>query len=61
VGTFRIGRTLNGKKQPPSCKEGDMIKEGQAIGFLDQFGNELPVRVIQCSWRSPKDPMQGWR
>lgn len=22
-----------------------MIKEGQAIGFLDQFGNELPIRV----------------
>ncbi|XP_072985326.1 uncharacterized protein [Typha latifolia] len=44
VGTFRRGRTLKGKKQPPSCKEGDLIKEGQTIGFLDQFGNELPVR-----------------
>nr|CAD1833308.1 unnamed protein product [Ananas comosus var. bracteatus] len=44
VGTFRRGRTLKGKKQPPSCKEGDVIKEGQIIGFLDQFGNELPVR-----------------
>ncbi|XP_010931636.1 uncharacterized protein [Elaeis guineensis] len=44
VGSFRSGRTLKGKKQPPSCKEGDIIKEGQIIGFLDQFGNELPVR-----------------
>lgn len=44
VGTFRSGRTLKGKKQPPSCKEGDMIKEGQVIGYLDQFGNELPIR-----------------
>lgn len=44
VGLFRSGRTLKGKKQPPSCKEGDVIKEGQIIGFLDQFGNELPVR-----------------
>ncbi|CAL9136660.1 unnamed protein product [Musa textilis] len=44
VGTFQIGRTIKGKKQPPSCEEGDMIKEGQAIGFLEQFGNELPVR-----------------
>lgn len=44
VGTFRSGRTLKGKKQPPSCKEGDMIKEGQTIGYLDQFGNELPIR-----------------
>ncbi|KAM0947676.1 hypothetical protein DsansV1_C07g0069971 [Dioscorea sansibarensis] len=44
VGSFRRARTLKGKKQPPSCKEGDMIKEGQVIGFLDQFGNELPIR-----------------
>ncbi|CAK9160618.1 unnamed protein product [Ilex paraguariensis] len=44
VGSFRRGRTLKGKKQPPSCKEGDVIKEGQVIGFLDQFGTELPVK-----------------
>lgn len=44
VGSFRKGRTLKGKKQPPSCKEGDLIKEGQVIGFLDQFGTELPVK-----------------
>ncbi|XP_072978890.1 uncharacterized protein [Typha angustifolia] len=44
VGTFRRGRTLKGKKLPPSCKEGDLIKEGQTIGFLDQFGTELPVK-----------------
>ncbi|CAL5349192.1 unnamed protein product [Camellia sinensis] len=30
--------------QPPICKEGDVIKEGQVIGFLDQFGTELPVK-----------------
>lgn len=44
VGTFRSGRTIKGKKQLPSCKEGDMIKEGQIIGYVDQFGNELPIR-----------------
>ncbi|KAK6121993.1 hypothetical protein DH2020_044267 [Rehmannia glutinosa] len=44
VGSFRRARTLKGKKQPPACKEGDVIKEGQVIGFLDQFGTELPVR-----------------
>ncbi|KAK4433374.1 hypothetical protein Salat_1099700 [Sesamum alatum] len=44
VGSFRRARTLKGKKQPPACKEGDMIKEGQTIGFLDQFGTELPVK-----------------
>ncbi|KAL6980768.1 hypothetical protein U1Q18_022406 [Sarracenia purpurea var. burkii] len=44
VGSFRKGRTLKGKRQPPSCKEGDVIKEGQVVGFLDQFGTELPVK-----------------
>ncbi|XP_068643059.1 uncharacterized protein [Aristolochia californica] len=44
VGTFRRGRTVKGKKQPPICKEGDIIKEGQVIGYLDQFGSELPVK-----------------
>ncbi|KAL0382190.1 UNVERIFIED_CONTAM: hypothetical protein Scaly_0506300 [Sesamum calycinum] len=44
VGSFRRARTLKGKKQPPACKEGDVIKEGQVIGFLDQFGTQLPVR-----------------
>ncbi|KAK6929530.1 Biotin/lipoyl attachment, partial [Dillenia turbinata] len=44
VGTFRRGRTVKGKKQPPSCKPGDLIKEGQVIGFLDRFGIELPLK-----------------
>ncbi|KAG9445434.1 hypothetical protein H6P81_016774 [Aristolochia fimbriata] len=44
VGTFRRGKTVKGKKQPPICEEGDMIKEGQVIGYLDQFGSELPVK-----------------
>ncbi|CAI0415613.1 unnamed protein product [Linum tenue] len=52
VGTFRKNRTVKGKKQPQICKEmyifpmqGDMIKEGQVIGYLDQFGTELPVKT----------------
>ncbi|KAM7271211.1 hypothetical protein ACFE04_030425 [Oxalis oulophora] len=44
VGSFRKNRTIKGKKQPPICKEGDMIKDGQVIGYLDQFGTELPVK-----------------
>ncbi|XP_019416860.1 PREDICTED: uncharacterized protein LOC109328064 [Lupinus angustifolius] len=44
VGLFRRGRTVKGKKQPPICKEGDLIKEGQVIGYLDQFGAGLPVK-----------------
>ncbi|KAE8689633.1 protein EARLY RESPONSIVE TO DEHYDRATION 15-like [Hibiscus syriacus] len=38
------GVDVKGKKQPPICKEGDLIKEGQVIEFLDQFGTELPVK-----------------
>ncbi|MED6156069.1 hypothetical protein PIB30_011269 [Stylosanthes scabra] len=44
VGLFRSGRTVKGKRQPPICKEGDIIKEGQVIGYLDQFGTSLPVK-----------------
>uniref|UniRef100_A0A7N0TI84 Lipoyl-binding domain-containing protein n=1 Tax=Kalanchoe fedtschenkoi TaxID=63787 RepID=A0A7N0TI84_KALFE len=44
VGSFHRGRTLKGKKQPPVCKEGDVIKEGQIIGYVDQFGTELPIK-----------------
>ncbi|KNA11168.1 hypothetical protein SOVF_137780 [Spinacia oleracea] len=44
VGSFRRGRTVKGKKQPPNCKQGDVIKEGQVIGYIDQFGTELPVK-----------------
>ncbi|ERM95565.1 hypothetical protein AMTR_s00023p00073640 [Amborella trichopoda] len=44
VGKFRTGRTVKGKRQPPVAKEGDVIKEDQIIGYLDQFGSELPVK-----------------
>ncbi|KAL2333458.1 hypothetical protein Fmac_014671 [Flemingia macrophylla] len=44
VGLFRRGRTVKGKRQPPICKEGDFIKEGQVIGYLEQFGTGLPIK-----------------
>ncbi|XP_074276624.1 uncharacterized protein LOC141600313 [Silene latifolia] len=44
VGSFQRGRTVKGKKQPPVCKKGDVIKEGQVIGYVDRFGNTLPVK-----------------
>ncbi|GAU18149.1 hypothetical protein TSUD_248500 [Trifolium subterraneum] len=44
VGSFQRGRTVKGKKQPPICKEGDIIKHGQVIGYLDQIGTSLPVK-----------------
>ncbi|CAG7865698.1 unnamed protein product, partial [Brassica rapa] len=43
VGKFQRSRTVKGKKQGPTCKEGDAIKEGQVIGYLHQLGKELPV------------------
>ncbi|WJX32502.1 hypothetical protein P8452_20818 [Trifolium repens] len=44
VGLFRRGRTVKGKRLPPICKEGDVIKEGQVIGYMDQFATGLPVK-----------------
>ncbi|KAL5076679.1 hypothetical protein RYX36_015663 [Vicia faba] len=45
VGLFRRGRTIKGKKLPPICEEGDLIKEGQVIGYVDQFSTSLPVKA----------------
>ncbi|XP_058748231.1 uncharacterized protein LOC131621043 [Vicia villosa] len=44
VGSFRRGRTVKGKQLRPMCKEGDIIKDGQVIGYLDQFGTSLPAK-----------------
>ncbi|WJX58939.1 hypothetical protein P8452_44340 [Trifolium repens] len=44
VGSFQRSRTVKGKKQPPICKEGDIIKHGHVIGYLDQIGTSLPVK-----------------
>ncbi|KAF3433327.1 hypothetical protein FNV43_RR24429 [Rhamnella rubrinervis] len=44
IGKFRTGRTVKEKRQPPICKEGDVIKEGQVIGYVEQLGTELPVK-----------------
>ncbi|XP_058207339.1 uncharacterized protein LOC131320612 [Rhododendron vialii] len=50
VGTFRRGRTLKGDKQPSICHEGDVIKEGQVIGYMDQSGTELPVKSDKAGY-----------
>ncbi|KAL6581261.1 hypothetical protein OROMI_007184 [Orobanche minor] len=44
VGSFLRSGTAKGNKRPPACKEGDMITEGQVIGYVDQFSNEIPIR-----------------
>ncbi|XP_075505178.1 uncharacterized protein LOC142542438 isoform X2 [Primulina tabacum] len=43
VGYFRRSRTIKGKKAPPSCKEKDIVKEGQVLCYIDQLGGEIPI------------------
>lgn len=43
VGVFRRSRTIKGKRAPPSCKEKQIVKEGQVICYIEQLGGELPV------------------
>ncbi|PSR93234.1 Pyruvate carboxylase subunit B like [Actinidia chinensis var. chinensis] len=44
VGSFRRSRTVKGNKRPPTCEEGDSIKEGHVIGYVEECGTELPVK-----------------
>ncbi|OAY36837.1 biotin carboxyl carrier protein of acetyl-CoA carboxylase [Manihot esculenta] len=43
VGFFRRSRTIKGQLAPPSCKEKQIVKEGQVICFIEQLGGELPI------------------
>lgn len=43
VGFFRRSRTIKGKRAPPSCKEKQVVKEGQVICYIEQLGGEIPV------------------
>ncbi|XP_042062827.1 biotin carboxyl carrier protein of acetyl-CoA carboxylase-like [Salvia splendens] len=43
VGYFRRSWTIKGKRAPPSCKEKDIVKEGQVLCYIEQLGGELPV------------------
>ncbi|CAK8566431.1 unnamed protein product [Lathyrus sativus] len=44
VGLFQRGRVIKGRKLPPNCKEGDVIREGQVIGYMNQFGTSHPIK-----------------
>nr|CDR89226.1 Biotin carboxyl carrier protein [Pisum sativum] len=44
VGLFQRGRIIKGRMLPPNCKEGDVIREGQVIGYLNQFGAAYPIK-----------------
>ncbi|KAM7258602.1 hypothetical protein ACFE04_014343 [Oxalis oulophora] len=43
VGFFRRSRTIKGKRAPPSCKENQVVKEGQVVCWVEQLGGEIPV------------------
>ncbi|KAG9156097.1 hypothetical protein Leryth_024918 [Lithospermum erythrorhizon] len=43
VGFFRRSRTIKGKRAPPSCKEKQLVKEGQVLCYIEQLGGEIPV------------------
>lgn len=43
VGYFRRSRTIKGKRAPPSCKENQVVKEGQVLCYIDQLGAEIPI------------------
>ncbi|XP_031090869.1 uncharacterized protein LOC115995862 [Ipomoea triloba] len=45
VGFFRRSRTVKGKSGPPSCKENQVVDEGQILCYVDQLGGEMPIEV----------------
>lgn len=45
VGLFRKGRTVKGRSGPPLCEEGQVIKKGQVVCYLEQLGTQQPVEA----------------
>jgi biotin carboxyl carrier protein len=45
VGLFRQGRTVKGKSGPPLCAEGQVVKKGQVVCYLEQLGTQQPVEA----------------
>uniref|UniRef100_A0A7C8ZBN5 Acetyl-CoA carboxylase n=1 Tax=Opuntia streptacantha TaxID=393608 RepID=A0A7C8ZBN5_OPUST len=43
VGSFRMGKTV--KKKPPVCTQGNIIRKGQVLGYIEQFGRRVPVKA----------------
>ncbi|KAK8608537.1 hypothetical protein V6N13_023958 [Hibiscus sabdariffa] len=43
VGFFRRSRTIKGKRAPPSCKEKQIVKEGQVLCYIEQLGGVFPI------------------
>ncbi|CAM6088111.1 unnamed protein product [Calypogeia fissa] len=56
VGYFRKGRVAKGKSGPPLVDEGQVIKEGHVVCYLEQLGTQQPVEsnisgeVVKVLW-----------
>lgn len=50
VGIFRRGKFAGGKRvgKDNAVKEGDQVKKGQALGFVEQLGSHFPVEAPQA-------------
>ncbi|KAJ7558901.1 hypothetical protein O6H91_04G061100 [Diphasiastrum complanatum] len=56
VGLFRKGRAVKGKAGRALCEEGQSVKEGQVVCYLEQLGTQQPVEaplsgeVVKILW-----------
>eukprot|EP00250_Pteridium_aquilinum_P007394 c17121_g1_i1 orf=167-1024(+) len=45
VGLFRRSRVVKGKSGRPLCEEGQIVKEGQVVCYVEQLGTQQPVEA----------------
>lgn len=45
VGLFRKSRVAKGKSGRPLCEEGQIVKEGQVVCYVEQLGTQQPVEA----------------
>lgn len=56
VGLFKRSRVVKGRSGRPLCEEGQSIKEGQVVCFLNQLGGQTPVtsevsgEIVKILW-----------
>lgn len=45
VGLFRKSRVVKGKSGRPLCEEGQIVKDGQVVCYVEQLGTQQPVEA----------------
>jgi hypothetical protein len=52
VGVFRRGKYAGGKKVGKGnvANVGDTVKRGQTLGYVEQLGTFVEVKVSRCCW-----------